>query len=102
METAAFFALHCLSHDKIAHVDDITQLANLARCLAALEEALCLLVEDVEAVPCSFKTEIATHDTHVGAHNLPDFFHRLGDKHHLLGVLSALVVPLRDILAIGV
>lgn len=97
MESAGLFALFGLAHDEIANVDDVAQLAYLARGLAALEELLGLLIEDVEAVPGAVEAQVGAHYADVCAHDLPYLLDTLGDEHHLLGVARSLVVPRRDI-----
>ena len=59
MEAAGFLAFLGLAHDQIADVDDIAQLADLARRLGALEELLRFLIEDVEAVPGAVEAQVA-------------------------------------------
>lgn len=73
METAGLFALLGLAHDEIADVDDVAQLADLARSLRAFEQALGLLVEDIETVPCTVEAQIAADDADVCSHDLVDF-----------------------------
>ena len=77
VQAAALLAFHCLTHDEVAYVDDVAQFAQLAAHDALLEELLGLLVQEVEAVPGTFKAQVGTHDAHVCAHNLL----------HLLGIL---------------
>ena len=51
VESARLLALLGLTHDQIADIDNITQLADLSRCLGAFEEFLGLLIENVKTVP---------------------------------------------------
>ena len=102
VEASRLVALHCLTHNQVAHIYYIAQLANLSTHLARLEELLGLLIENVESVPGAVQTQIAADYSHVCAHDFAHFLGTLRDEHHLLGVLRALVVPLGDILAEGV
>lgn len=51
VKAAAFLAFHCLAGDQVTDVDHVTQFAQFFGCLAALEEAFRLFVQDVQAVP---------------------------------------------------
>ena len=97
MEASRFLAFLGLAHDEVADVDYVAQLAYLARCLGAFEQALGFLVEDVEAVPGAVEAQVGTHDAYVGAHYLIHLADALGDEHHLLGVAGAFVVPCRHV-----
>lgn len=93
VEAAALLAFLGLAHDQVADVDDVAQLADLARRLGAFEQFLCLLVEDVEAVPGAVEAQVGAHDADICTHDLVDLADALGDEHHLLGMARALVVP---------
>ena len=62
MQSAAFLALHCLAGDQVTDVDHVTQFAQLFGGLATFEEAFCLFVQDVQAVPGASQTRIAADD----------------------------------------
>lgn len=79
MKASGLLALFGLAHDEVADVDDVAQLAYLAGGFGALEQALGLLVEDVEAVPSSVEAEVGADDAHVGTHYLVDLLDALGD-----------------------
>ncbi len=70
VETARFFPLLGLPHDEVAYVDDVSELADLARCLRAFEESFGFLVKDVESVPGAVEAEVAAHDAYIGTHYL--------------------------------
>ena len=97
VQTSRLLTLLGLAHDEITHIDDVSQLANASAHGALLEEFLGLLIEDVEAVPCTVKAKVAAHDAHISAHYLAHLLLALTDEHHLLGMLRALVVPLGDV-----
>ena len=65
MQSAAFLALHCLAGDQVTDVDHVTQFAQLFGGLATFEEAFCLFVQDVQAVPGASQTRIAADDADV-------------------------------------
>ena len=62
-----------------------------------LEEALRLLVEDIEAVPGPRQAQVAPDNTDVGFHDLVHLLHALGDQDALLVGDRPLVVPFGDI-----
>ena len=51
MQPSALFSLHRLTHNQIGNVDDIPQLAQLPRRLAAFEKGFGLLIKDIKPVP---------------------------------------------------
>ena len=83
MQSAAFFAFHCLTHNQISYVDHITQFANLSGGYAAFEQAFSFFVNDIQSVPGTFQTKVAADTTYLSTHNLVDFLHALRDQYHL-------------------
>ena len=58
VQAFGFLSLLGLAHDEVAYVDYVSQLAYLAGCLGAFEEAFGFLIEYVEAVPCAVEAEV--------------------------------------------
>ena len=65
VQASGLLALLGLTHYEVADIDDVAQLADFARCFRLLEKLLGLLIENVEAVPCTVKTEVGTIPTYV-------------------------------------
>ena len=97
VEPAALLALQGLTHYEVCDVDDVAQLAQLARRLAGLEEPFGLLIEDVEAVPGPLQAQVGAHYANVITHDLVHFLHRLCDENHLLRMRGAGIVPFRHV-----
>ena len=95
MQTTTLLALYCLTCDEVAHVYHVSKFTDILARLHPLEERLCLFIEQVETVPCTFQSEVTSHDAHIVAHYLSHFLHALRDEHFLLIGQGALVVPLR-------
>ena len=98
VQAARFFALQCLAGNQITHIDHIAQFADVFCCLHAFEQVFGLLVEQIQSLPCTAQTQVATHNTHIGGHHLTDLAHVLRDKHMLLVSHGTFVVPVGDIL----
>ena len=97
MQPTRLFALLGLTHDQIADVDDVAQLADLTRGLGTLEQTLCLFVEYVKSVPRPIKAKIGADYSHVCAHDLSHLLGALSDQHHLFGVGRSFIVPVGHI-----
>ena len=65
MQSAAFFAFHCLTHNQISYVDHITQFANLSGGYAAFEQAFSFFVNDIQSVPGTFQAKVAADNTYI-------------------------------------
>ena len=98
MQSTAFLALNGLPRDEISHVDHVAELANIAGGLHALKQFLGLFIEQIEARPCAFEAQIATHDAHIIRHHLLHFAHVLCNQHLLFVAHRALVIPFRHTL----
>ncbi len=84
VETTALLALDSHAGDEITYVDHVAKLAKLLAHLHTLEEVLGLLIEQVETVPGTLQSEVASHDAHIVAHAFAHFLDALGDEHLLL------------------
>ena len=97
VQTAALLAFDGHAGDEIPHVDHVAKLAEVTRDLHALEERLGLLIEQIEAVPCTLQTQVGAYDTYIVRHDLTHLFVGLGDEHVLLVGKSAFIVPCRHL-----
>jgi hypothetical protein len=98
VQAATLFALQRLTRDEVTDVNHIAQFAYILSRTDAFEEVFGLLVKEVETLPRPMETQVATHNTHVSRHNLPDLFLVLLDEHYLLVGHRSLVVPGRNLL----
>ena len=65
VQASALFALDGLSCDEIAHIDHIAQFADILGGLDALEEFLCLLIDDVQTCPGAMQAQVGAHDAYI-------------------------------------
>ena len=99
VKASRLFAFEGLAHHKICYVDDVAKFAELACWLGATEEVFGLFVEDVETIPGTLEAKVASYDANIITHDEVDFSLALCDEHHLVGMLSAFVVPVGHIVA---
>ena len=93
VKTTALLALDSHAGDEVTYIDHVAKLAELLAYLHTLEEVLGLLIEQVEAIPCSLQAEVAAHDAYIVAHAFAHFLHALGNQYLLLIGQGALVIP---------
>ena len=98
VKTTALLALDSHTGDEVTHIDHIAELAELLAHLDTLEEILGLFIKQVEAVPGTFQTEVATNDAYVVTHTFAHFLDALGNQYLLLVGQGTLVVPGRNLL----
>ena len=98
VKTTALLALDSHTGDEVTHIDHIAELAELLAHLDTLEEILGLFIKQVEAVPGTFQTEVATNDAYVVTHTFAHFLDALGNQYLLLVGQGTLVVPCWNLL----
>ena len=98
VKTTALLALDSHTGNEITYIDHIAELAEFLAHLDTLEEILGLFVKQVEAVPGTLQTEVATNDTYIVAHAFAYFLDALGNQYLLLVGHGTLVVPCWNLL----
>ena len=98
VKTTALLALDSHAGDEVTYIDHVAELAEILAHLDTLEEILGLFVKQVEAVPGTLQTEVATNDAYIVAHTFAHFLDALGNQYLLLVGHGTLVVPCRNLL----
>lgn len=65
VQATALLAIECLTHDEIAHIDHVAQLANIASGLHTLIEVFGFFKNQVKSIPSSLESQVTTHNAHI-------------------------------------
>ena len=98
VKTTTLLALNSHTGNEVTYIDHVAELAEFLAYLYTLEEILGLFIKQVEAVPGTFQTEVATNDAYVVTHAFAHFLDALGNQYLLLVGQGTLVVPCRNLL----
>ena len=97
MKPSALFSFHCLTSNQVTYINHVTELANLSGSLYTFKQAFCFFIENIQTVPCTHQTEVASYNTYIRLHNLIDFFHTLCNQNSFFVADSAFCIPFRNI-----
>lgn len=99
VQAAAFLAGHGVTHDEVADIDKVTQLADFWVEDGLLVEVLRFTIEDFETVESALQTQVGAHDADIATHNGLQLLAFLRDEHHFLVKDGALTVPVGHVVA---